>query len=38
MNLLQARQIVCRDQMNWRKPHLPWLPQSLYRYFNESKT
>jgi hypothetical protein len=38
MNLLQAREILCKDQMNWRKPHLNWLPRSLYRYFNESKS
>ncbi len=37
MNLYFARDIVCRDQMNWRKPHLNWLPRSLYRNFSETK-
>ncbi len=32
MNLHAAQAFLLRDQRNWRKPHLSWLPSSLYRY------
>ncbi len=32
MNLHTAQAFLLRDQRNWRKPHLSWLPASLYRY------
>ncbi len=33
MNLHVAQAILLRDQRNWRKPHLSWLPNALYRYY-----
>ncbi|MEM7088920.1 MAG: hypothetical protein AAF496_05055 [Pseudomonadota bacterium] len=33
MNLHAAQAFLLKDQRNWRKPHLPWLPATLYRYF-----
>ncbi|WP_256367903.1 MULTISPECIES: hypothetical protein [unclassified Ruegeria] len=32
MNLHTAQAFLLRDQRNWRKPHLSWLPATLYRY------
>jgi len=37
MNLLHARSVVFKEQMNWNRPHLRWLPKSLYRYFREAR-
>ena len=33
MNLLVARNLIIQDRMDWRKPHLRWLPEALYRPF-----
>ncbi len=33
MNLHAAHAFLLRDQRNWRKPHLSWLPNALYRYY-----
>jgi hypothetical protein len=30
MNLHAAQAFLLRDQRNWRKPHLSWLPATLY--------
>ena len=32
MNLHTAQAFLLRDQRNWRKPHLSWLPAALYSY------
>lgn len=32
MNLHTAQAFLLKDQRNWRKPHLSWLPASLYRF------
>lgn len=37
MNLHAAQAFLLRDQRNWRKPHLSWLPAALYRYYGLSK-
>ncbi|WP_218961127.1 hypothetical protein [Ruegeria sediminis] len=34
MNLHAAQAILLRDQRNWRRPHLSWLPDGLYSYFS----
>ncbi len=34
MNLYAAQAFLLRDQRNWRKPHLSWLPSALYRYYS----
>lgn len=34
MNLHTAQAFLLRDQRNWRKPHLSWLPAALYRYYS----
>lgn len=34
MNLHTAHAFLLRDQRNWRKPHLSWLPAALYRYYS----
>ncbi len=33
MNLHVAQAFLLKDQRNWRKPHLSWLPANLYRYY-----
>lgn len=33
MNIAAAQAIVMRDRSDWNKPHLPWLPSSMYRSF-----
>jgi len=39
MNLQAAQSILIRDRMDWRKPHLAWLSEGLYRQFRwTSKT
>ncbi len=35
MNIAAAQAIVIRDRRDWNKPHLPWLPGSLYRKFRD---
>ncbi|WP_268745981.1 hypothetical protein [Ruegeria halocynthiae] len=37
MNLHAAQAFLLRDQRNWRKPHLSWLPVALYRYYGLPK-
>ncbi|MCV2882889.1 hypothetical protein [Actibacterium sp. XHP0104] len=37
MMLQTAQSLLVRDRMDWRKPHLNWLPGRLYRYFSEVK-
>ncbi len=37
MNLHTAQAFLLRDQRNWRKPHLSWLPAALYRYYGLPK-
>ncbi len=37
MNLHVAQSMLVRDRMDWRKPHLSWVPTRIYRFFNESK-
>ncbi len=37
MNLHAAQAFLLRDQRNWRKPHLSWLPATLYRYYGLTK-
>ncbi|SLN74981.1 hypothetical protein RUM8411_04090 [Ruegeria meonggei] len=38
MNLHAAQAFLLRDQRNWRKPHLSWLPGTLYRYYGLPNT
>ncbi len=38
MNLHAAQAFLLRDQRNWRKPHLSWLPSALYRYYGLPNT
>lgn len=33
MNLHVAQSLLIRDRMDWRKPHLRWLSDRLYRQF-----
>ena len=33
MTLLAAQTLLIRDRMDWRKPHLKWVSDSLYRQF-----
>lgn len=35
MNLLTARNIILSDRLDWRRPHLSWLPS--FAYFNTSR-
>ncbi|MFC3614031.1 hypothetical protein ACFORG_09700 [Lutimaribacter marinistellae] len=37
MNLHAANAFLLRDRSDWRKPHLSWLPSSLYRYYSHSR-
>ena len=37
MNLYSAKQMLVRDQLDWNKPHLNWLPEWAYRLFRETK-
>ncbi len=37
MNLHAAQSILIRDRMDWRKPHLNWLSDTLYRQFGWSR-
>lgn len=30
MMLQTARFTLVRDRMDWKRPHLPWVPKSLY--------
>lgn len=36
MNLLTAQTFLIRDRMDWRKPHLRWMADALYRPFRAS--
>lgn len=33
MILQAAKAILVRDQMDWNKPHLRWVPERNYRLF-----
>lgn len=33
MNLYVAQHFLIQDRSDWTKPHLNWLPPSLYRSF-----
>ncbi len=33
MNLNVAQAFLLKDQPNWRKPHLSWLPVGRYCYY-----
>jgi len=35
MNLRTAQSMLIRDRMDWRKPHLNWVPERIYRFFSE---
>ncbi len=38
MNIHTAHSLIIRDRMDWRKPHLRWIPERAYRFFsNNSK-
>ncbi len=38
MNLLAAQHILVQDRADWNKPHLSWIPKTLYRsFFNTRK-
>ncbi len=32
MTLLTAKTILVRDRMDWHKPHLNWMSNSVYRF------
>lgn len=34
MTLIAARNVILSDRMDWRKPHLKWLSNGLYRTFS----
>ncbi len=36
MNLEAAKSVIMRDRLDWNKPHLQWLPGSLYRFFAQA--
>jgi len=36
MNLHTARAILIRERLDWKQPHLMWLPASLYRGFRKT--
>lgn len=31
MNLQSAQALLLRDRMDWRKPHLNWIAETLYK-------
>lgn len=35
MTLQAAKSMLVRDRMDYRKPHLTWFPDQIYRYFSE---
>lgn len=37
MNLHTAQILLTRDRRDWVKPHLGWLPQSLYRFYSSTR-
>lgn len=37
MNLHAAQALLVQDRRDWRKPHLMWLPEALYRPFSNKK-
>ncbi|SPJ30269.1 hypothetical protein TRM7615_03800 [Falsiruegeria mediterranea M17] len=37
MNLLAASSLLVQDRRDWRRPHLLWLPSSLYRSYLSKK-
>lgn len=37
MNLIAAQAFLTRDRRDWTKPHLSWLPSSLYRNYLEAR-
>ena len=37
MTLLTARTYLVRDRMDWRKPHLSWVPDRLYRLYRTAR-
>lgn len=36
MNLQAAQNLLLKDRRDWNKPHLPWLPQTLYRLYRST--
>ena len=36
MMLQTAQSLLTQDRMDWRKPHLRWLPERAYRLFREA--
>ena len=38
MNLQAAKCMLMRESMDWNRPHLKWLPVTLYRLFRERTT
>ncbi|AAV96300.1 hypothetical protein SPO3065 [Ruegeria pomeroyi DSS-3] len=38
MNLHTAQSLLIQDRRDWVKPHLSWLPATLYRSFASLKT
>lgn len=33
MNLLVAQNLLTRRRHDWLRPHLPWMPDNLYRTY-----
>ena len=36
MILQAAKQILVKDQLDWNRPHLTWMPDNLYRLSQEA--
>ena len=36
MNLQAARNLLMRDRLDWRKPHLRWINDTYYRLFRST--
>jgi len=37
MNLFNAQAFLMQDRMDWRKPHLNWVSERLYRPFMRNR-
>lgn len=37
MNLVAAKTLLMRERLDWRRPHLNWVPEQLYNFFKTKR-